>query len=103
MFHLPPGVRHLHLYADPINLRWGETKLGQLCRDEMGIDPDDGGVFLFHNRKKDQIKLFFLDDRGCQMLTKYLPDSAFLLPVVPEGERSTEIPASLLKSLFKQT
>lgn len=37
------------------------------------------------------------------MLTKFLPENAFLLPVVPDGERSTEIPASLLKSLFKQT
>ena len=103
MFYLPPGVRHVHLFADPINMRWGETKLGQLCRDEMGIDPDDGDVFLFYNRKKDQIRLFFLDDRGCQMLTKYLPESAFLLPVVPDGERSMEIPTSLLSPLFKQT
>lgn len=97
MFSLPSHVNHVHLYADPINMRWGEAKLGQLCRDEMDIDPDNGEVFLFYNRKKDQIRLFFLDVDGCQMLTKYLPENAFLLPVVPEGERSMEIPTSLFK------
>jgi len=103
MFNLPSSVRHVHLFADPINMRWGEKKLGQLCRVEMGIDPDNGDVFLFHNRKKDQIRLFFLDDRGCQMLTKFLPENAFLLPVVPDGQRSMEIPSTLLNALFKQT
>ena len=102
MLHLPPGVHYVHLYADPINMRWGETKLGQLCRDEMGIDPDNGDVFL-DNRKKDQNRLFFLDVEGCQMLTRYLPDNAFMLPVVPEGERSMEIPSSLLNAPFEQT
>ena len=102
MFFLPPGVTHVHLYANPINMRWGETKLGQLCREEIGIDPDNGSVFLFHNKKKDQIRLFFLDADGCQMLTKYLPENAFLFPVVSDGERSMEISASLLTTLFKQ-
>ncbi len=102
MFYLPPGVRHVHLYADPINMRWGEAKLSKLCREQMGIEPDHGDVFLFCNRKKDQIRLFFLDDDGSQMLTKFLPDNAFLLPVVPDGERSMEVPVSLLSALFKQ-
>lgn len=102
MFALPPGVTHVHLYADPIRMNWGEKKLEQLCREEIGIDPADGDVFLFYNRSKDQIRLFFLDADGCQMVTKLLPKNAFLLPVVPEGERSTEISASMLATLFKQ-
>jgi transposase len=101
VFYLPPGAQHVHMFADPISMGWSEKKLGQLCREEMGIDPEDGDVFLFHNRKKDQIRLFFLDAEGCQMLTKYLPENAFLLPVVPEGERSSEIPVTLLNTLFK--
>ena len=102
LFELPPGVRIVHLYADPINMRWGDMKLVALCREDMGIDPDHGAVFLFHNRKKDQIRLFFLDEDGAQMLTKFLPDNAFLLPVVPKGDRSMEVPVSLLGALFKQ-
>jgi transposase len=102
VFPLPPGVTHIHLYAQPIPMGWGEKKLGQLCTEEIGIDPADGGVFLFYNRAKDQLRLFFLDADGCQMITKLLPKNAFLLPVVAEGERSMEIPASMLATLFKQ-
>ncbi len=102
MLHLPPGVTHVHLYAAPISMRWGERKLTQICTEEIGIDPSTGGVFLFHNRAKDQIRLFFLDASGCQMLTKYLPDNAFLLPVAEEGKHSMEVPVSMLPALFKQ-
>lgn len=101
MFELPAGVRHVHLYADPINMRWGDNKLAALCREDIGIDPDGGAVFLFHNRKKDQLRLFFLDEDGAQSLTKLLPDHTFVLPVVPPGERSTEVPVRLLSALFK--
>ena len=102
LFSLPPGVSHVHMYAEPINMRWGEKKLSQICRDEIGIDPAAGDVFLFFNRAKDQIRLFFLDSDGCQMLTKLLPKNAFLLPVVDEGERSVEVTVSMLPKLFKQ-
>lgn len=102
MFSLPSNITRVHMYAEPINMSWGEKKLVQLCKQEIGIDPADGDVFLFFNRAKDQIRLFFLDADGCQMLTKALPESAFLLPVAAEGERSMEIPASMLATLFKQ-
>lgn len=101
MFSLP-NVTHVHMYAEPIRMSWGEKKLETLCKEEIGIDPADGGVFLFYNRAKDQIRLFFLDADGCQMLTKLLPKNAFLLPVAADGERSVEIPASMLATLFKQ-
>lgn len=71
MFQLP-DVKFVHLYPLPINIRWGEAKLIELCRTEMGIDPKRGRVFLFFNRKKDQTKLFFLDDSGSQELKSSL-------------------------------
>lgn len=98
---IPPEITRIHLYAEPISMAWGEKKLTAICRDDMGIDPEDGGVFLFHNRSKDQLRLFFLDEDGSQMLTKLLPDHAFVLPVVPDGQRSMEIPRTLLAPLFK--
>lgn len=102
MFFLPQGVTHVFLYADPINMRWSEKKITSICVDEIGVDPAGGGVFLFYNRAKDQLRLFFLDDEGSQMLTKYLPENAFVLPVVPVGERSMQVPVSMLSALFKQ-
>jgi hypothetical protein len=41
MFQIP-NAGSVYLYQKPINMRWGEKKLTQLCRDEMGIDPRAG-------------------------------------------------------------
>ncbi len=42
MFQIP-NAGSAYLYQKPINMRWGEKKLTQLCLDEMGIDPGAGG------------------------------------------------------------
>jgi hypothetical protein len=96
-----PNVKFVHLYPLPINLRWGEAKLIELCKAEMGLDPRKGGVYLFFNRKKDQMKLFFLDDDGSQELIKILPKGGFLVPVPRTGDRFVKIGVEKLNSLFR--
>lgn len=96
-----PNVRFVHIYSLPINLRWGEDKLIELCKTEMGLDPKQGGVYLFFNRKKDQMKLFFCDDTGSQELLKVLPKGGFLLPASSPSERFIKISIAKLNSLFR--
>lgn len=100
MFQLP-NVKFVHLYPWPINIRWGETKLIQLCKNEMGLDPKQGGVFLFFNRKKDQMKLFFLDETGSQEMLKLLPKGGFMVPTPQAGEKSIKLSKDKLNSLFR--
>jgi len=89
------------MYPKPVPMNWGEKKLTQICKDEMEIDPKTGGVFLFFNSKKDQMKLFFLDDDGSQEFQKLLPKGAFMLPVAKEGEKFVKIERKKLDLLFK--
>lgn len=96
-----PNVQFVYLFPRPINIRWGEAKLIELCKTEMGIDPKRGGVFLFFNRKKDQLKLFFLDDTGSQELLKLLPRGGFMVPVPRDGEKFVKISVEKLNSLFR--
>jgi hypothetical protein len=96
-----PNVKFVHLYLLPINIRWSEARLIELCKTEMGLDPKQGGVYLFFNRKKDQMKLFFLDDAGSQELLKVLPKGGFLVPAPKEGEKFVKIATSKLNSLFR--
>jgi hypothetical protein len=100
MFELP-NVKYVHLYPLPINIRWGEAKLIELCKTKMGLDPRQGGVYLFFNRKKDQMKLFFPDETGSQELLKLLPKGGFMVPVPKEGEKFVKIGVEKLNSLFR--
>ena len=100
MFQLP-NVKVVHLYPLPINLRWGEGKLMELCKSKMGLDPKQGAVFLFFNRKKDRMKLFFLDETGSQEILKILPKGGFMLPVPMDGEKFVKISVEKLNSLFR--
>ena len=102
MFSIP-DAKYVYLYPHPINMKWGEKKLSEICRNEMGIDPKNEGVFLFFNSKKDQLKLFFMDEYGSQEIQKLLPNSNFLLPVANEGEKFVEIEMSKIGRIFRQS
>jgi hypothetical protein len=96
-----PDVKFVHLYPHPINIRWGEAKLIELCKIKMGLDQKRGGVYLFFNGKKDQMKLFFLDDSGSQEMLKVLPKGGFMVPVPKDGEKFVKIGVEKLNSLFR--
>lgn len=100
MFQIPKNKK-IFLYPKPISMNFGEKKLTQICRNEMGIDPEDGSVFLFFNRKQDQIKLFFLDETGSQQFLKLLPQGGFLLPVAEPDEKYVLLPREKVESIFK--
>ena len=96
-----PKVKTAYLYPTPIPMNWSEKKLTQICKEEMGIDPAFGGVFLFFNSKLNQLKLFFLDETGSQEMMKFLPKGGFMLPVKNNDEKYIPIAGSMLKKLFK--
>jgi hypothetical protein len=56
MFQIP-SAGSVYLCQRPINMRWGEKKLTQLCRDEMGIDPRAGGVASCYRRRETERSL----------------------------------------------
>ena len=96
-----PNVRHIHLYTKPVSMRLGELKLIELCRKDMEIDPHNGDVFLFFNKAKDKLKLFYLDENGSQEMMKVLPKGGFILPVANNDQKFLKIEASKLSSLFR--
>lgn len=96
-----PDVKFVYLYPKPIPMSWGEKKLIQICKKEMGIDPTLGGAFLFYNSKLNQLKLFFLNDTGSQQISKLLPRGGFMVPLKVEDEKYIRIESSMLNKLFR--
>jgi transposase len=96
---IPPG--RIHLYQKPINMRFGEKKLTQLCRQELGREPKINELFLFYNPKRDTLKLFWHDGNGSQEIVKTLPRGGFMLPAPKDGEAFATLARSKLDSVFR--
>jgi len=101
MFWMPPNTKELILYKNPVSMQWGHERLLRLCREEMGLDPREGGVFLFFNKAQDCMKVFFVDDSGDQSITKKLDRGGFLMPVSNDDSSFVKVRAGLLPTLFK--
>jgi IS66 Orf2 like protein len=76
---IPSG--RIRLYQKPISTHFGERKLTQLCRQELGREPKINELFLFYNTKRDTLKLFWLDGTGSLAARR-------LHPARPQGRRS---------------
>lgn len=96
-----PNVKKVYMYPKPVPMNWGDKKFCQLASEEMGIEPTVGKVFLFYNRKKDQLKIFFRDTDGAQILHKWLPNNTFLLPAPEQDKPFIAIERKNLAKIFK--
>ncbi|WP_437320983.1 IS66 family insertion sequence element accessory protein TnpB [Sorangium sp. So ce385] len=57
---LPPSVR-VYVAAEPADLRKSFDGLSSLVAQGFGADPLCGHLFVFRNRRGDQIRVFFWD------------------------------------------
>jgi hypothetical protein len=96
-----PNVKFVYLYPNPIPMNWGERKLIKICKNEMGLDPALGGIFLFYNSKLDQLKLFFLDSNGSRTISKLLPKGGFMIPLKSKNDRYIRIAGNMIHKLFR--
>jgi hypothetical protein len=98
---IPVPLGRINLYQKPINIRFGEKKLTQLCRQELGREPKTNELFLFYNSKRDTLKLFWHDGNGTQEIVKTLPRGGFMLPAPEDGEAFVTLARSKLESVFR--
>lgn len=98
---VPIPLGRINLYQKPINRRFGEEKLTQLCCEELGREPKTNELFLFYNTRRDTLKLFWHDGNGSQEIVKTLPRGGFMLPAPKDGEAFVTLARSKLKSVFR--
>lgn len=82
---IPPWATRVVVYLKPISMRWGAVKLRELCTETLGIEPATSTLFLFTNKSRDCLLMYFAEPASDQTLTKKLNKGVFLLPA-PEHE-----------------
>ena len=101
-FLIPANIDKVLVYSQPINMRWGTTKLRAFCATTLGGEPEFGSAFLFTNKKQDTLLLYLVCEDGDEILMKRLDNGKFLVPMAkPDGPPFVTMRRSALGKLFR--
>ena len=101
MLTLPPSVR-VYVAAQPTDLRKSFDGLSALVASCFGQDPLCGHLFVFRNRRSDQIRVLFWDRTGFAILGKKLARGRFhLARELPQGATHIEVEAAELSLMLE--
>lgn len=64
-------------YTAPADLRKGFDGLSAMVREEMGLDPTDGTLYLFVSRNRIRAKILLWDGTGLCVFAKRLEEGRF--------------------------
>jgi transposase len=101
MLTLPPSVR-VYVAAEPTDLRKSFNGLSAMVAQRFGHDPLCGHLFVFRNRRADQIRVLFWDRTGYMIVGKKLARGRFhLANEVPNGATHIEVEAAELSLMLE--
>jgi transposase len=98
---LPPSVR-VYVAAQPTDLRKSFDGLSSMVAETFGQDPLCGHLFVFRNRRGDQIRVLFWDRTGYSILGKKLAHGRFhLARDVVAGATHVEVESAELSLMLE--
>lgn len=79
MLSISSSVRYF-LYRTPTDMRFGIYSLAGLVINELGGDPKSGDVYIFINKRANQVRMLQWDRDGFAMYIKKLEAGTFEWP-----------------------
>ena len=76
MIQLTPQMRLL-LAVEPVDFRKGIDGLVAVCRQKLALDPIQGALFVFANRRRRALKILVYDGQGFWLCQKRLSQGRF--------------------------
>jgi transposase len=90
MFHLHSSLSY-YLYPLPVDMRKSFYTLSGIVTNSMGQDVQQGGVFIFINRRQTIMKILHMEYAGMVIYHKKLESGRFNLPAFDENTVSLTI------------
>jgi transposase len=84
MLTLPPSV-HIFVATESTDLRKSFDGLSILVTSRFGQDPLGGSLYVFHNRRKNQVRVLFWDRTGYAIFAKRLARGTFHFTLVEDA------------------
>jgi transposase len=98
MLSLPPTVR-VFVAVAPLDMRGSFDALAGAVR-RLGLDPVDGHIYLFLNKRRRLAKGLWFDGSGWCLLAKRLEAGSFQLPPFDGGKAQIAIDGAAFASLL---
>ena len=84
MLHLSASVKYF-FYTQPVDMRKGFDSLSGLVQQHMQLNVLNGGIFIFINKKRNQVKLLLWEGDGLSLYYKRLERGTYECPKTTEG------------------
>ena len=98
MLSLPPALR-VFVAADPFDMRGSFDAIAGAVR-RLELDPVNGHVYLFLNRRRRLAKALWFDGSGWCLLSKRLERGSFQLPAFRGDDKTVAIDGAAFASLL---
>ena len=98
MLSLAPTVR-VFVAVEPLDMRGSFDALAGAVR-RLGLDPVDGHLYLFLNKRRRLAKALWFDGSGWCVLAKRLESGSFQLPAFTEADSRIEVDGTTLTALL---
>ena len=83
---------HYYLCTRSVDMRNGINGLSKIVRQEIGLAPLSGGIFVFFSRNRQSVKILRWDRNGFILYQKRLERGTFEMPSVNMSTGRTELP-----------
>jgi len=100
MLNFPTNVR-LYLATEPTDLRRSYDGLSAMVDGTFGKQAMSGDLFIFMNRRANQVRILFWDRDGYVIMMKRLEEGTFRRTKTAQGESIVEIDAGELAMLLE--
>jgi len=99
VLHLSSSCQYF-LYRQPVKLRKSFDGLAGIVQNELKADPLGGSIFIFLNRRRNQVKLLLWEGDGFSLYHKRLEKGSYELPAGSTEQPAVTIEADIMMKLL---
>jgi transposase len=100
MLHLSVAVQY-YLYTGITDMRKGFDSLFGIVSSQMKLDALSGAIFIFINRRRNQVKLLLWEGDGLSIYHKRLEQGTYELPVTSDKNSSSTLTYQQLQFILQ--